>query len=385
MTAGWRKGSCARLGSEPPPGRVRGRAPPPANRGWCDEATQALLDVSVILLSDTYASTAIGPIEVFHSAGLLWNALNGTRPNPRFRVTVASLDGRAVNSAYALALAPQVSIRKLKKADIVIVPSCGLDLDRELARNTALLPWLQRQAAAGAHIAGICTGVAYLAEAGLLDRRQATTHWALAESFRQRYPNGDCHPDKFITEDRRMLCSGGVYAAMDLSLYLVEKFCGHEVALQCAKALLINMPRSSQAGYAVLPLARPHNDVKVRAAEAYLEKNYAEDISLELLAHKLGMSGRNFSRRFKTATGRLPGNYLQAMRVAIAKQMLEGGARSLQVVSTAVGYHDAAFFRGLFKRSTGMTPGEYRESFAARGGRRSASPRRAGAASGASG
>src|SRR5262245_21155727 len=121
MTAGWRKGSCARLGSEPPPGRVRGRAPPPANRGWCDEATQALLDVSVILLSDTYASTAIGPIEVFHSAGLLWNALNGTRPNPRFRVTVASLDGRAVDSAYALALAPQVSIRKLKKADIVIL------------------------------------------------------------------------------------------------------------------------------------------------------------------------------------------------------------------------------------------------------------------------
>jgi transcriptional regulator GlxA family with amidase domain len=149
--------------------------------------------------------------------------------------------------------------------------------------------------------------------------------------------------------------------------------------------LLINMPRPSQSGYAVLPLSRPHDDTKVRAAEAYLEKNYAEDVSLELLAHKLGMSGRNFSRRFKTATGRLPGNYLQAMRVAVAKQMLEGGARSLQVVSTAVGYDDAAFFRGLFKRSTGMTPGEYRESFAARGGRRAASPRRAGAASGASG
>ena len=346
-----------------------------------------MLNVSVILLNDNYASTAIGPIEVFHSAGLLWNALKGARPNPRFRVTVASLDGRTVNSAYPLALAPQVSIRKLKKADIVIVPSCGLDLDRELARNAALLPWLQRQAAAGAHIAGICTGVAYLAEAGLLDRRQATTHWALADSFCQRYPKVDWHPDKFITEDRRMLCSGGVYAAMDLSLYLVEKFCGHEVALQCAKALLINMPRLSQAGYAVQPLSRPHNDAKVRAAEAYLEKNYAEDVSLELLAHKLGMSGRNFSRRFKCATGRLPGNYLQAMRVAIAKQMLEGGARSLQVVSTAVGYDDAAFFRGLFKRSTGMTPGEYRESFAASGGRRflSATARRARAASVASG
>src|SRR5262249_48343337 len=92
-----------------------------------------------------------------------------------------------------------------------------------------------------------------------------------------------------------------------------------------------------------------------------------QDVSLELLAHKLSMSPRNFSRRFKSATGRLPGSYLQAMRVAIAKEMLEGGARSVQLVSTAVGYDDAAFFRGLFKRSTGMTPGEYRENFAVNG------------------
>jgi transcriptional regulator GlxA family with amidase domain len=187
----------------------------------------------------------------------------------------------------------QVSIRRLRHADIVIVPSCGLDLDSQLARHGALLPWLRKQAAQGAHIAGICTGVAYLAEAGLLDGRQATTHWAMAETFRQRYPKVDWHPDAFITDDRRMLCSGGVYASMDLSLYLVEKFCGHEVALQCAKALLINMPRTSQAGYAVLPLARPHNDAKVRTAEAHLQKNYARGISFEVLAQDLGMSPRN--------------------------------------------------------------------------------------------
>jgi len=326
-----------------------------------------MLNVTVILLSDNYASTAIGPIEVFHSAGLLWNSLNGAPEQPRFRVAIASLDGQAVVSPYALGLLPQVALRKVRNADIVVVPSSGLELDSQLAHNAALLPWLEKQAAHGAHIAGICTGVAFLAEAGLLDRRQATTHWAVAEAYQRRYPRVDWHPDKVITEDRRMLCSGGVYASLDLSLYLVEKFCGHEVALKCAKALLINMPRPSQSGYAVLPLARPHNDAKVRAAEAYLEKHYAQDVSLELLAHKLGMSPRNFSRRFKSATGRLPGSYLQAMRVAIAKEMLEGGARSVQLVSTAVGYDDAAFFRGLFKRSTGMTPGEYRENFAVNG------------------
>jgi transcriptional regulator GlxA family with amidase domain len=98
-------------------------------------------------------------------------------------VTIASPAGEAVSSPYALGLLPQVSLRKVKHADLVIVPASGLDLDRELARNAMLLPWLRKTAAQGAHIAGICTGVVYLAEAGLLDRRQATT---VADQFRQR-------------------------------------------------------------------------------------------------------------------------------------------------------------------------------------------------------
>lgn len=323
-----------------------------------------MIHVAVILLNDNYASTAIGPIEVFHSAGTLWNALRGEAEAPRFRVTVASLDGEAVTSPYAVGLVPQVSIRSVRHADLVMVPSSGLDLETQFARHAALFPWLRRKARQGAYIAGCCTGAAYLAEAGLLDGREATTHWATADDFRRRYPKVNWRPEKLITEDRRMLCSGGVYSSMDLSLHLVEKFCGHEIALQCAKALLINMPRPYQSGYAVLPLSRPHDDDKVRTAEAYIERHYADNVSIERLARELNMSPRNFIRRFKSATGRLPGSYLQAMRVAVAKEMLEDGVRSVQSVSAAVGYDDAAFFRGVFKRCTGMTPGEYRENFA---------------------
>lgn len=322
-----------------------------------------MLDVTVVLLNDNYASTAIGPIEVFHSAGYLWNALMGEAPKPCFRVTIASLDGNPVSSPYPMRIAPQASIHDVEKADLIVVPSSGLDLDTQFARHAALFPWLRKMAAQGAHIAGTCTGAAYLAEAGLLDGREATTHWATADAFRLRYPKVNWRPEKLITEDRRMLCSGGVYSSMDLSLYLVEKFCGHEIALQCAKALLINMPRPCQSGYAVLPLSRPHDDDKIRAAEAHIEKNYARDISIHGLARQVGMSPRNFIRRFRTATGRLPGNYLQAMRVAVAKEMLEDGARSVRAVAAAVGYDDAAYFRDVFKRHTGMTPGGYRETF----------------------
>lgn len=323
-----------------------------------------MLDVTVVLLSGSYASTALGPIEVFHSAGSLWSVLHGDAPTPRFRVTVASVDGSHVTSPYAVQLVPQVSIASVRRADLVIVPSSGLDLDEQFARHAALLPWLRKKAAQGAYIAGICTGAAYLAEAGLLDGREATTHWATADEFRQRYPKVNWCPERLVTEDRRMLCSGGVYSCLDLSLYLVDKFCGHEVALQCAKALLINMPRPCQSGYAVLPVTRPHDDDKVRKAEAYIARNYSRDISMEVLARGVNMSPRNFLRRFKGATGRLPGGYLRAVRIAAAREMLEDGARSVQSVGTAVGYGDTAFFRRLFKRHTGMTPAEYRENFA---------------------
>jgi transcriptional regulator GlxA family with amidase domain len=208
-------------------------------------------------------------------------------------------------------------------------------------------------------------GSAYLAEAGLLDGKQATTHWALGDDFARRYPKVKWRPDMLITEDTRLLCSGGVCASMDVSLYLVEKLCGHEVAVQTAKALLLNMPRMHQTGYALLPLSPAHADDKMREVEAYLQTHHRENVTIEELAQRFGMSPRTFLRRFKTATGRLPGAYQQAVRVETAKAMLERDRASVQSVSSAVGYEDVSFFRALFKRSTGMTPADYRSRFAA--------------------
>lgn len=320
-------------------------------------------DVTVVLLNDNYASTALGPIEVFHAAGMLWNVVTGSAPNPQFRVTVASIDGASVESPYSVVLSPQVSIGAIERSDIIVVPASGLDLEVQFARHRELFPWLRKWHSQGAYIAGICTGAAYLAEAGLLEGRQATTHWGAAEDFRRRYPNVNWRPDAFVTEDGRVLCSGGVYASIDLSLHLVEKFCGHEIALQCAKALLVSMPRKNQSGFAILPISRPHTDRRIRAVEDYVQQNFARDLSIEALAERAGMSPRNFIRRFKAATGRLPGNYIQVLRVAIAKEMLENGARSVQLVGAEVGYEDPAFFRALFKRHAGMTPAEYRATF----------------------
>lgn len=325
-----------------------------------------MLDVTVVLLDDGYASTAVMPIEIFHSAGALWREIKGEEPEPRFRVTTASLDGGAVRSPYAgLRMSPQCAIADVKRTDIVVIPTSGLAMDEKLIENSALLPWLTHHYAHGAYLAGVCMGAGYLAEAGLLDGRKGTTHWAIAGDFAKRWPKVDWRGDMFVTEDSRLLCSGGLTAAADVSLYLVEKLCGHEVAVQTAKALLLNMPRTSQSGYSMLPLSPPHNDDAVRGVEHVLQTKFRDAVSIESLAEDAGMSPRTFLRRFKAATGRLPGAYLQAVRIETAKAMLERDRTSIQSIAGAVGYDDVSFFRALFKRTTGMTPAEYRSHFAA--------------------
>ena len=325
-----------------------------------------MLDVTVLLLEDGYASTAIMPIEVFHSAGALWATLQGEEPSPRFRVTTASLDGRPVQSPYGgLSMTPQCAVADIKKTDIIILPTPGLMLDQRLVEGSAMLPWLRTHHENGAYIAGVCMGAAYLAEAGLLDGKKGTTHWAIAPDFARRYPKVDWRPDMFVTEEDRLLCSGGLTAAGDVSLYLVEKLCGHEVAVQTAKALLLTMPRTHQSGYAVMPLSPPHDDERIRTVESYLAQHFRDAHSTNDLAARAGMSVRTFIRRFKAATGRLPGAYLQTARIEAAKAMLEHGNAPIQTISCDVGYDDGAFFRALFKRATGMTPAEYRARFAA--------------------
>lgn len=328
------------------------------------EGVARILDVTVVLLHDGMASTAIMPVEIFHAAGALWNDLHDRPPQPAFRVRTVSLDGEPVRSPYGVGFTPQGRLEDVEHTDIVIVPTSGLDLDPKFVENSALLPWLKRQYDQGAYVVGVCMGAAYLAEAGLLDGRIATTHWAVAEQLAARYPKVNWRPDLFVTEDSRMLCSGGITGGNDVSLYLVEKLCGHEVAVQCAKSLLLHMPRTHQTGFAMLPVSSPHNNARIREVEHFLHDNFHRDISTEALASRAGLGARTFVRHFKAATGRLPAAYVQALRIEAAKAMLERDAMPVQSISAEVGYDDVAFFRGLFKRLVKMTPTEYRAHFA---------------------
>jgi transcriptional regulator GlxA family with amidase domain len=322
-----------------------------------------MIEVTVLFLDATFFSTAIGPIEVFRHAGCLWNDLTGTRPVPRFRVTTASADGREVCCDGAMYVRPDTALKSIRKTDLIFVPSTGPSVDDAVERNEAVVPWLRNWRKRGAAIASVCSGVGLVAAAGLLDGKRATTHWGLVEQFRQKYPKVQWMPELMVTEDRRFYCGGGVNASLDLSLYLVERFCGHEVAMQTAKALLIETPRAWQAGFGIVPLKTDHSDETISTAQEWLHQNFDQTFPLEAPARRVGMSLRNFVRRFKEATGDSPLSYLQKLRVAAAKRLLESDHRSMQEISDAVGYQDVAFFRKIFERHTGVAPSLYRRRF----------------------
>ena len=322
-----------------------------------------MIEVTVVFLDEMFSSTAIAPMEVFSYAGVLWNSLAGTRPAARFRVTTASIDGRAVRCEGPVHIQPQAALSAIRKTDLIFIPTTGISIEDVAEHYAPVVSWLRRWHKRGSAIASVCSGVGLVAASGLLDSKRATTHWGLADRFREKYPKVKWMPELMVTEDHGFYCGGGLHAALDLSLYLVEEFCGHEVAMQSAKAMLIETPRAWQAGFAIVPLKTEHSDDSISSAQEWLHENFRRSFPLELPARRVGMSLRNFVRRFKQATGDSPLMYLQKLRIAAAKRLLEGDHRTVQEISDAVGYQDVAFFRNLFQRHTGVSPSAYRRRF----------------------
>ena len=334
-----------------------------------------MLQVTVLLLDGGHASTAVAPLDVFRGAGALWPALRGEPQQPRFAVGSAALSARPVRCDGDLQIRADRTLAEVRHTDLIVVPSFGLDVAGALVRFAKVVPWLRRWHARGAALAGICSGVALLAETGLLDGKSATTHWALADRYRERWPRIDWQPEHFVTEAGRLFCAGGVYAALDLSLHLVERYAGYDVAMQTARALLLETRRTAQAGFAVPAHRSEHGDAQIAAAEEWMRHHLREALRVDALAQRFGMSPRSFARRFKQATGEPPLAYLHGLRVEAAKRLLESPTRPLREVASAVGYEDVAFFRALFKRRTGAAPASWRRRFA-RPGAASARTRR---------
>lgn len=317
--------------------------------------------VTILALKNAMSASVMGPMDIFSQAGYTYNYLVGVDPAPFFDVKIASLDGKPVQFFNNVIIHPHCGIDDVHDTDLLIIPSF-LDFGI-LAFCQDAGAWVKEQYYKGATVGGICGGTFLLAETGLLNGKTATTHWGFVQEFRKRYPQITLLPEKLITDEGNLLCSGGCNSYVDLSVYLIERFCGRNVALQCSKTMLHDFARSSQAPYFVFKHNRDHNDTQILAAQDFIEKKYSNNFNTAQLARECGMSRRTFERRFKKATGHTPVYYLQRTRVEAAKQMLETDLQTFDEISYKVGYEDTSHFRRVFIRHTGLSPSEYKTKF----------------------
>lgn len=306
------------------------------------------------------------PQTVLSSLGLaldslqLANRLAGRR---LFQLRRVSAEGAEVRLSCAR-IAVDGDLASVSDRELLLIPATGSDIPAMLAGNRALLAWL-REREPTQPLGSLCSSAFLLAEAGQLEGRRATTHWALAEAFRQRYPAVQLEADALCTEDGERFCSGGAQAGLDLCLHLIARHGGRALARQVAAALVFDEVRGSQSRYA--PLLPEPQRTPLAPLLDWLRERHAEPIDLEAMAQRAHCSSRTLLRRFRAELGMTPNEYLQRLRIDAAREAMADPARSLERIANEVGYADRASFARLFKQLCGESPGAYRQRRLARG------------------
>lgn len=321
----------------------------------------APLDIAILALDGAVYSSIVGPMDVFSVA----NALRETDGQPAFaRVRVLKVDRRQPLSFNRIKIHTHGRIDIDDRFDVIIVPAM-MQASEQLVQPgpPQLVDWLRRQHARGACLSSVCAGSFLLARTGLLDGRNATTHWNLADRFQEGFPRIRLQPQKMLIDEHDMITAGGVTAFFDLALHLVRRFGSSELAAGCSKFLLIDPRRSSQSPYQAGQFRKSHADHAVLALQEFLEHHFGDHLTLEQMGRVAGLEQRTLLRRFRKATGDSPVLYLQRIRIEAARRHLELSQDSIEEIAWKVGYEDASSFSRLFRKITGMSPGGYRKKF----------------------
>jgi transcriptional regulator GlxA family with amidase domain len=284
-----------------------------------------------------------GPSEVFAIASDTLSRARGI-DSPAYRVEILAPSAGPVRMSSGLQLVADRAFRSVRgPLDTLLLSGGRLGL-RDALADLALLPWLRRMAGRVRRLGSVCTGAFFLAEAGLLDGRRATTHWSAAQRLADRYPRIDVDPDAIYVRDGSVVTSAGVTAGMDLALALVEEDWGREVALGVARRLVVFLKRpGGQSQFSA------HLEAQSRASGA--------------LAARFAMSPRNFARVFTRELGVTPAKYVERARLERARACLEDGRRSLEEVAVLCGFGSEERMRKTFLRQLRVLPREYRRCF----------------------
>lgn len=310
--------------------------------------------VLVVLFDGVQSLDVTGPLEVFAGA---------EKHTPgAYRLRTASLDGAPVRTSSGLTLVPDESLAEAPDPHTLLVP--GGEGTRRTGRDPRLTDWLRAQGPRAERLVSVCTGALLLAEAGLLDGRRATTHWAYCAKLARDHPAVEVDPDPIYIRDGQVATSAGVTSGIDLALALVEEDLGRDTALALARHLVVFLRRpGNQAQFSAQLAVQTARREPLREVQQWITEHPSGDLSVESLAARAALSPRHFARAFQAETGMTPGRYVDRVRLEHARRLLEDTGDGIEEISRASGYGTPEAMRRAFVRTLGAAPAEYRRRF----------------------
>jgi transcriptional regulator GlxA family with amidase domain len=285
------------------------------------------------------------------------------RKGELFDVYIITETGQPANGFSKFPINAQRSFKTKSEYDLIYIPGFVGELDNILLHQKKLIIWLGKQYQKGVTLAAACNGNFLLAETGALDKRKATTHWSLINTFKQRYNTITVEPEKIVIDNGSVLSAAGVTAYFNLAIALVERYGSKDLALASAKVFLVDSGRKIQTPYQMFHVTKNHGDDEVIQVQEWLEANYTKTVTLDKMTQVCNLTKKTLTRRFKKVTGDSPMSYLQKIRIENAKRMLESKKLAFNEITWRVGYNDISSFHKVFKSETGLTPIEYRSKF----------------------
>jgi transcriptional regulator GlxA family with amidase domain len=329
-----------------------------------------LVTLDILALPESTASVLYSLFDVFSSVGGMWSFLTGEKQNAGgFKVRIVAPQSDIFLCHGGIPVSPHAGFDDCRGSQVIVIPDLVLEPDfcpDDNWRQTKV--WLQRQYAMGSVICSVCTGSFLLADSGLLDGKEATTHWSAAEMIRSRFPEVTLHEDKIFVpadEEHRIITAGGMSSWIELSLYLIKRYFGYQEATRAAKIFLLGDRSNGQLPFASMSRPKDHQDAVIEECQIWIAQHYEEQKPVGKMIERSGLTKRTFMRRFIRATGFKPVDYVQCLRIEEAKQLLETTQTAIEEVSAEVGYEDPSYFRRLFKKKAGVSPAKYRTMYQA--------------------
>ena len=312
--------------------------------------------VVILVFPDFQALDAVGPAEVFSLA----NRLGG---DEHYRVELVSSAGVSLRTSSDVEVTPRRAITSVRGAIDTLMVAGGPGIS-DAMRDERLVTWVAAAAARARRVASVCNGAFLLAEAGLLDGRRATTHWAECENLQDRYPAIKVDPDPIFVSDPPLYTSAGVTAGIDLSLAMVEDDAGAALARNVARGLVLFLRRpGNQAQFSSRRPWHRADREPLRDLQAWIAENLDAELSVAVLAERAYMSERNFARAFRREVGMTPAAYVEAVRLERARAELESGSVPIEAIAQRCGFGSIDSLRQAFQRHLKVNPAAYRSRF----------------------